>query len=156
MGIAARILDSRLHDEIREKKGLTYSVFTYNAPDQVYKDMSRFLTVFTAHPDKAVNAALTARKAMEKFAKEGPTDEEMDTVRKQLKNQISESIKKNSYWASVLADLDYHKTKLSDVKSLLEDYTTYTKEDVHNALKKYIIEERRFQTVVIPVKPEGK
>jgi len=151
--IAAEILDARMRVEIREKRGLTYSSFSFTNESKEYPGTSYFATYFTADPDKAEQVAKLVREITEKLAKEGPTAEEMETAHKQFRNSIEQSQKKPGYWASVLADLDYHGTKLSDVKEALEKYTTYTREDLLESLQKHITDSRLIQVIALPKKP---
>jgi predicted Zn-dependent peptidase len=87
---------------------------------------------------------------METFAKEGPTDAEMETVHKQMKNKLEVDLKEPSFWVNTLSDMDYRGTKLSDVKRLLEQMTSYTKDDLMKVMKKYIRDENRIQVIATP------
>ncbi|HYG78695.1 MAG TPA: insulinase family protein [Planctomycetota bacterium] len=154
--IASQILSARLREEIREKRSLTYSISCHASPARVYEGTGMFSAFFTADPDKAAEAMKIAREVMEKFAIEGPTDEEMETVRKQFKNQLETTLKEPSYWVGVLGDLNYRGTKLQDVKEVQEKMLSYTKEDVKSVLKKYVKEEHRMQVIALPKKKDAK
>ena len=52
----------------------------------------------------------------------------------------------------MLGDLDYHGTKLSDVKEVQEKMLSYTKEEMMEVLKKYFCDERRLQVIALPAK----
>ncbi|HYF48315.1 MAG TPA: pitrilysin family protein [Planctomycetota bacterium] len=148
--LGAQVLSARLREEIREKRALTYSIVCGANPSRVYDGTGLIAAHFTADPAKADEAAKLTREIMEKFAKEGPTEEEMVTVRKQFKNILETQMKEPSYWVGVLADMDYRGTKLSDVKELQEKMQSYTKEDVLEAFKKYVTEENRIQVIGRP------
>ncbi len=150
--LAAQILTSRLHQEIREKRSLTYSIGCMAQPGRVYEGSGVFASYFTADPAKAAEAARLTREMMEKFAEEGPTEDEMATVRKQIKNQLETTLKEPSFWAGVLSDLDYRGTKLSDVKEVMEKMTTYTREEMMKVVKKYVNEKSRIQVIALPKK----
>ena len=148
--IAAEILSTRLRKEIRERRGLTYSPFCIARPAKAYAGMGQFVALLTADPETAAETAELTRSVMADFATEGPTEDEMDVVRKQFANRIETSQKEPRYWASILADLDYHGTKLSDVKEAREKYTTYTRYDLLEVLGKYVTGERRIQVIALP------
>ncbi|MDP6114263.1 MAG: insulinase family protein [Planctomycetota bacterium] len=150
--IASQILSSRLRKEIREDRGLTYSTACFSRPSKEYEGTSFIGCYFTADPEKATAAAAIARSVIEQFANEGPTVEEMATVRKQFKNIIEQSQKNPSYWASVLSDLEYHHTEIEDVKEALQRYTSYTKADIMDAMKKFIVAKERFEVIALPKK----
>ena len=153
--IAARILSMRLREEIRVKRGLSYSPYCGSRAAQTFPGAGLFFAYMTLDPAKADEMAAITREVIEQFAKEGPTEEELSTVRLQFANSIETSQKKPGYWASVLADLDYHGTVLADVKEAMEKYTTYTRDDMMDVMARYITEERRLRITVLPVAPPG-
>jgi zinc protease len=148
--IAAQVLQPRLRDEIREKRGLTYSVWASSSAARSYPGTGFFSAYSLADPQKAPETLRLSRELMEKFAHTGPTEEEMATVRKQLTNELEVQLKEPGYWSGVLGDLDYHGTKLSDVKEVLTKMTSYTADEVRSALKKYVKDERRIEVVATP------
>ena len=153
--IGAMILNSRLREEIREKRGLTYTISAAASAARAYPGTGLLAAYFTADPQKAGEAADLVRRLAERFAAEGPTAEEMDNTRKQLRNMLETQLKEPSYWVDVLSDLDYRGTKLSDVKEVLERMIGYSQDDVRGALKKFVKEERRLQVIALP-KPGAK
>ena len=151
MHIASRILERRVREEIRENRGLTYSTSTYVHASKVYEAMSALYVQFTTDPDKAAEAVQLARRVVETFAAEGPTDAEMRTVRKQLHHTVNTMLKEPRFWVNLLADLDYHHTKLEDVEGLLDTLLAYSKEEVATAVKQ-TVQAARFASVVgLPV-----
>ena len=150
--LAGELLSTRLREEIREKRSLAYSPACISQPSKSYKGMGFIAAYFQADPEKAGQAASISEELIEKFAKEGPTDAELDAVRKQFKNSLETQLKEPSYWASVLADLDYRGTKLSDVKEVVEKFSTYSKDEILEVLKRYITPERHIQVITVPTK----
>ncbi len=150
--MAQRILQARLRDEIREKRGLTYSTGCFNVPGRFYKDTGFLGIVFSADPEKADEAAKLARKIVEDFATGGPTEEELQTSRKQFKVELEKSQQEPSYWLGVLTDLDYRKRKLQDEKEDIEAMSTYALKDLMRVLKKYIRDENYMEVIASPKK----
>jgi zinc protease len=148
--VAAEILTARLREQIRESRGLTYSIFCYAQAARTFPGTGLLTIVFTADPDKAPEAAAIARDVVLQFAQEGPTDTEMQTVRRQFRNLIEQSQQEPTYWAEVLADADYRGTRIPDVKQALGAYTSYTREDVMDALGRAVTEQRRLQVLALP------
>jgi len=116
MQIASLILERRVLRAVREERGLTYSTTVYAQSSKVYPVTSALHVEFTADPDKVAEAAALAKAVVERFAAEGPRDEEMDTVRKQLQNILGTTYKEPRFWVDVLSDLEYHGTKLEDLE----------------------------------------
>jgi zinc protease len=151
--LAAQILSSRLLDEIREKQGLTYSIYCRANPGRAYPGTGLFFARFNADPEKVVDAENLTEAVMLRFTSEGPTEQELDTVRKQMRNELETLLKTPGYWVGVLADLEYQQTKLSDVKEVLPKILSYTQKDVTNVLKKYIRPEARMRVIAKPQTP---
>jgi zinc protease len=154
--LMAQILETRMREEIREKRGLTYSTATYVRPARVYPAMSALYVQFTADPDKVEEAVRIARSVVETFAAEGPTDAEMQTVRQQMKNTIETMLQEPRFWVSLLADLDYHGTHLKDVQGLLDKVLAFTKTDVAQAVQQTVRPERFGVVIGQPKVPTNK
>jgi zinc protease len=140
--LAARILERRMREEIREKHGLTYSTATYARPAKDYPAMSALYIQFTTDPDKTREAVQLARAVVETFATEGPTDDEMETVRRQMRHMVESMLQEPPFWVNLLSDLDYHDTNLEDVHGLLDKLMAYTKDDITMAIKQTVQPER--------------
>ena len=152
MFMAARILERRIRREIREDRGLTYSAGTYVHPSRVYPAMSALYVDFTADPDKVAEAVLIAQKTVEEFAAAGPTDEEVETVRKQLRNSLETMMKEPQFWTYILADMEYHGTRLEDIVGLVDKLTAFSKADIAAQVRKVVVPER-FALIIAKPKP---
>jgi len=150
--IASQILTARLREEIREKRALTYSIACMAQPARTYHGAGVFGAFFTADPEKVEEAAKITREVMEKFAQEGPSDAEMDTIRKQFKNTLETQMKEPSYWVQTLSDLDFRPTNLADVKEVQQKMLGYTKEEVQEICKKYFTADRKLHVIALPEK----
>ncbi len=76
---------SRLFQEVREKRGLCYTVYSYIAD---HADAG-LLGVYTAtNPDQEAAALDTVRRVVYELADRGPASEELDRVREQVKANL--------------------------------------------------------------------
>jgi zinc protease len=150
--IASRILERRIRQALREDRGLTYSSFIHAQPSKVYPDTSALFVEFTTDPEKAAEAVALVKSAVELFAAQGPTDAEMDTVRKQLQNNLETMYKEPRFWVEVLADLEYHGTRLTDLEGAIEKFLAFSKDEVAAELRKTVVPER-FAIIVARPKP---
>ena len=153
MFIASRILERRVRQELREDRGLTYSSSLYAQPSKAYPDTSALYVEFTTDPEKATEAVDLVKSVVERFAAEGPTDAEMDTVRKQLQNNLETMYKEPRFWVDVLADLEYHGTKLADLEGAIEKFLAFSKEDVTAEMRKTVVPERFAMIIARPKAP---
>jgi zinc protease len=150
LDVAAQILSSRMQTEIREKRGLTYSVSARSSAATSYPETGFFGTVFSADPEKVAEAATVAREMMLDFAKNGPTQAEMQTVRNQMKNILETQQKEPSYWVRVLSEMDQRGIRLEDVKNLVPQITGYSREDIVAVVNKYVKPAGQIEVVALP------
>lgn len=155
LDMAAAILQQRLFNDLREDRGLVYSVGVNAVPGRIYAGTGQFAVSFTTDPEKALEAATLAQAAAERLAKEGPSEEELDTVRRQFAHEIETSRREPMYWATILSTLDYYGTRLHDVKTAPTAIMAYTADDIRQGLQKYMTQERRLRVVSAPVPEPG-
>jgi zinc protease len=151
--LIARILEGRLREEVREKHGLTYSVSVFARPNKTYPNLSALYVALTADPNNVSKAIQVTRSVVETFAAEGPTIEEVKTVRKQLKNSIESMLEQPRFWVRLLDDLEYHGAHLEDVASLLDDVLAFSQADIAAEAKKVISPKRFIQVIGQPKNP---
>ncbi|QSI33076.1 insulinase family protein [Variovorax sp. RKNM96] len=72
---------SRLTNEVREKRGLTYSIYSGFAPGL---DAGAFRVGFQTRPDQAEEAVKMSREVLAKFVAEGPTESELKAAKDNL------------------------------------------------------------------------
>lgn len=72
---------SRLYAEVREKRGLAYSVYSYFAPRS---QAGPFVIGLQTRKDQADQALAVVRETLERFVREGPTDGELAAARANL------------------------------------------------------------------------
>ena len=148
--LAGKIAATRLFKEIREKRNLTYSIFSTYAPSRPLRQSSKFYIYFTAQVDKAEQAAKEARAVVLKLRDEGVTNEELDKVRKQMKNILDQELVKPSFWVNNLGSLDIEGDTLLRYKTLQEDYAAVTAEQIQDLMKRCFKQEKTFQVITIP------
>jgi zinc protease len=150
MYLASQILERRVRQEVREQRGLTYSTATYTRPSKNYPAMSALYVEFTTDPDKVDAAAAVAKAVVEQFAAEGPTDAEVDTVRKQIRNSMETTMKEPGFWVELLATLEYYHTRLEDVDGLIDKLTAFSREEITAEIRKAVIPERFAMVIARP------
>jgi zinc protease len=155
MLIASRILERRVLRAVRQEHGLTYSTTVYAQSSKVYPDTSALHVEFTADPDKVAEAAALAKAVVERFAAEGPSNQEMETVRKQLQNVLGTMHKEPRFWVDVLSDLEFHGTKLEDLEGAIETYLAFSKEEVAAEMRKTIVPEGFAMVLARPKAPSA-
>jgi zinc protease len=148
--LAERILVQRLHREVRDRQGLTYSAECSYSPSKAYPAASILATAFYTAPDRVEEAARTSRQLVERFAAIGPTSDELESTRRFITNRFTELQGKPQYWSRILCDLGYRGLTLGDLRQSLPDYLSFTRSDVRDALHRYVTESGRLQVVCRP------
>jgi zinc protease len=150
---ATRVLERRMRQEIREERGLTYSTGVYARSNKVYPLMSALFVEFTTAPEKMDDAIQAARSVVETLAVNGPTAEEVATVQKQLQNSLETTLKEPGFWVGLLADLEYHHTRLVDVEDLIDKLLALSQADIAAEIKQTVVAERFTMIVGRPKAP---
>jgi predicted Zn-dependent peptidase len=76
---------SRLFQEIREKRGLAYAVYSYHAQ---YQDTGQFTVYAGTRPDNAAAVIRLIRDEVDNICTSGITVDELDRVRESIKGQM--------------------------------------------------------------------
>ncbi len=151
--IASQILSSRLIKEIREERQLVYSIGASNRPSSAYKDAGLFFAAAPTTPEKAGELASSVLAIFGEFGRKGPSEEEMQTARKQIANDLDKRRKEPSYWVNVLGTLDFQGRSLKDIQEDAEAYEKATAEEVREAFERYHKPDRMIRLEVEPVAP---
>ncbi|MDN0053363.1 insulinase family protein [Bacteroides caecigallinarum] len=100
--MSAQIISTRLLNEVREKEGAVYSIYTQGSQDRLSEVSVTYQTIFQVKPEKKDRALEIIRSEFEKLAKETPV-EELDKVKEFMVKQYAENEHTNSYWCSMIA-----------------------------------------------------
>lgn len=100
--MSAQIISTRLLNEVREKEGAVYSIYTQGSQERLSEMSVTYQTIFQVKPEKKDRALEIIRSEFEKLAKETPV-EELDKVKEFMVKQITGDEQTNSYWCSMMA-----------------------------------------------------
>jgi zinc protease len=155
--MAARILTTRMIRSIREERQLVYSIRAVSQPASEYPGFGRFVAQAPTGPAKAPALAAALEELYAAFAKDGPTPVELAVARKQMANQLAESMKDPGFWTQRLAVLAYRGLSLAEIVEAPARYQSLTAEEIGEAFGRYYRPEARFRFVVSadPAAPDG-
>jgi len=151
--MASRVLTSRFIKQIREEEQLVYSIGAQNQPSRTLPGFGMFFAAAPTEPGKVPALASRLDEMYGEFAKNGPTDEEMDVARKQMANQFDEQMKEPGFWGTMTSDMDYRARSLDDVMSGPAFYEAMTAADVKDAFVKYYTDTSKLRVIVQPDAP---
>ncbi|MBM6882308.1 M16 family metallopeptidase [Bacteroides caecigallinarum] len=148
--MSAQIISTRLLNEVREKEGAVYSIFTQGSQDRLSEVSVAYQTIFQVKPEKKDRALEIIRSEFEKLAKETPV-EELDKVKEFMVKQYAENEHTNSYWCSMMAG---NELKPSEVFAQAEKVIlSVTPEELSEYVGK-VMEQNNYRVLVMM--PENK
>lgn len=150
LDLASRILTNRLLEEVRERRGLVYSIRAHASSNTPYHGNGRFRVSFVVDPLKAEEAANIVEHLVDELILDGPTPEELATAREQALVNFRSGSRTSAFWLDVLSDLDYMGGDLRWVKNYSADLRQYTREDVVAVLRKYVRNDRYIRVIGVP------
>lgn len=120
-------MSSRLFQEIREKRGLCYSVYTSGS---CYQDTGNF-TIYTASNKETEQQALSAiRDVVDCFLQEGITAEELNRVREMSKASVLMGMESNTAHMNHMARSVLSGIPILTPDQIISAYDAVTPEDV--------------------------
>ncbi|HMO25686.1 MAG TPA: insulinase family protein, partial [Tepidisphaeraceae bacterium] len=153
MNLAALVVSDRMNKRIREKEQLVYSIGAAHSAGRVMPGQGFIFAAAPTDPDKADTLADTVLEMFQHFADEGPTDDEMDMVRKQIATQLREQLQQPGFWAGQLADFTYRKRDLANLRDLPDAYQQISPETIREVASKYIRASDAIRIVIVPKPP---
>lgn len=141
---------SRLFKEVREKRGLSYSAYSYFSPMRVEGPFISGLQTRTDQTDEAITVLM---ENMQNFIKEGPTEAELEASKKNITGGFPMRIDSNSKILGYLAMIGFYGMPLDYLNTFNEKINAVTVADIKAAFKKRLQPEN-FVTVKVGPKPE--
>ena len=152
LGMAARILSTRMVTEVREKEQLVYSIGASSRGATTFPGFGVFSASAPTQPAKTQLLVDKLAAMYAEFAKNGPTEEELDIAKKQMANTFEEQLKEPAYWSGRIDQMTYQGTNLDDVVKEPEAYQSMTAKQVKDVFAKYYAPAN---AIVVVVKPEN-
>ena len=138
-------LTSRLFQEVRNKKGLAYSVYSSFMP---YKEQGPFLISLQSRNEKAGEAIRIIQDTLSKFIQEGPSNEELASAKRNLIGKFNVNLASNSAIADALSTLAFYELPLDYFDNYAKKIQQVTVEQIIQAMKKHLYV-NQLSTVII-------
>ena len=120
-------MSSRLFQEVREKRGLCYSVYSYGA---CHEDVGLF-AVYTALGKELEGEALrTVMDVLRTFRQDGPTEEELNLAREQSKSSVLMGMESTTARMNHMARSTLYQDHIMTQEEIVAAYDAVTREDV--------------------------
>lgn len=138
---------SRLTEEVRQKRGLAYSTYSYFSP------MLRegpFVIGMQTKADQAHDALEVVRKTLADFVAQGPTAKELAAAKKNVIGGFPMRIDSNRKIHGYLALIGFYRLPLTYLDDFVKNVERVTVEDVRKAFQRRVHPERMVTVVVGP------
>ncbi|MBF4807076.1 MAG: insulinase family protein, partial [Pseudoleptotrichia goodfellowii] len=125
-------MSSRLFQEIREKKGLAYSVYTYN---QYYREGGVVTTYIGTNIESYKEAIDITLKEFSKMRKEGITETELQKAKNKYLSKIAFSMENPRSRMSILGNYFVRRGEIIDIDKMKKEIHEVKSENINEFLK---------------------
>ena len=136
---------SRLVEEVRSKRGLSYSVYSYFSP---YRNAGPFILGLQTRTDQADEAIEVCMNVLNDYISNGPTEEELQLSKQNIINGFPLRIDSNRDILGYLSVIGYYDLPLTYLNDFTKKIESITLDDVKKAFRKNLHPES-FITVVV-------
>ncbi len=140
---------SRLTEQVREKRGLSYSVYSYFSPGL---HAGAFTVGLQTRPDQAVQAVAVAQEVVQTFVSEGPTEAELQAAKSNLVGGFALRIDSNRKLLDNVANIAWNRLPLNYLDVWTQQVERVTVDDVRRAMAR-VLQPERMVTVVVGAQP---
>lgn len=136
---------SRLTNEVREKRGLSYSVGSGFSPGL---DAGAFVVGLQTRPDQAAEAVKVSRDVIQRFVADGPTEEELRAAKDNLIGGFALRIDGNRKLLGNVANIAWNDLPLDYLDHWTDRVEALTSKDIREAFQR-MLQPDRMVTVIV-------
>ncbi len=149
-------LTSRISDEIREKRGLAYSAYSFFSP---MREAGPYLMGLQTRNDQSNNAIDVMFATLQAFIDEGVTADELEAAKRNITGGFSLRIASNSKILGFLGNIGFYNLPLDYLDTYNDRINAVTIEQIKDAFKRRVHPDKMITVTVgapAPAKPKGK
>ena len=143
---------SRLTEEVREKRGLVYSVYSYFMP---MAELGQFQIGLQTKRDQADAALGLVRETLDKFIKDGVTEAELKAAKQNIVGGFPMRIDSNGKILDYLSLIGFYQLPLTYLDDFNQNISKVTTAQIKDAFSRRI-NPNNMVTVVVGGDTEGK
>lgn len=136
---------SRLNEEVRQRRGLSYSVYSYFAPGL---HAGPFTVGLQTRPDQAAQAVQVSRDVVRRFVAEGPTEAELKAAKDFMIGGFALRLDSNRKLLDNLANIAWYDLPLDYLDTWTKQVEKVTAADVRAAFARKLQPDRMVTVVV--------
>ncbi len=139
---------SRLYEEIREKRGLSYGAYSYFTPR---REAGPFTASLQTRGGQEEQALQVMRETIRSFIEQGPTPEELEAAKKNISGGFPLRLDSNSNVLGYIAMIAFYGLPLDYLDTFVEKVNAVKLEQVQEAFRRRVQPERFVTVMVGPV-----
>ncbi len=128
-------LVSQLSDELREKRGLTYGVYSYFRP---MHQKGPYQFALQTRNEKAQEALTVLQETLKKFITNGPTEAELTAAKQNITGGFALRVDSNSKIADYLAMIGFYDLPLDYLDNFNDKVNAVTLADIKQAFERRV------------------
>jgi len=128
-------LVSILSEEIREKRGLSYSSYSYFSPMRV---QGPFVMGLQTRNDQAQQALQVMKQVLQDFVKNGPTEQQLTAAKQNLTGGFALRIESNKKIVNYLSMIGFYDLPLDYLDRFIDNINQVTKEQIKQSFQRRI------------------
>lgn len=144
-------MSSRLFQEVREKKGLVYSIYSYNS---LYSETGLFAIYAGTRPSKTEQVIKLIKREINRILGDGITSDELHRSKNHIKGELVLGLESTSHRMSRLGKAELSDGELLSLDELVERIDGVTVEDVNRIAREIFIPQKMVLAVIGPFKTE--
>lgn len=138
-------LVSMLSKELREKRGLTYGVYSYFRPMQ---QLGPYQMALQTRNDKAEEALTVLRDTLENFIEKGPSEEQLVAAKQNITGGFALRVDSNSKIADYLAMIGFYNLPLDYLDSFNDNVNAVTVAEIKSAFERRLNADKMLTVLV--------
>ena len=136
---------SLLMDEVREKRGLSYSVYSYFSP---MRDRGPFMMGAQTQNAKRDETLQVMDETLRRFIEQGPTEKELTAAKQNITGGFPLKIASNSKIVEYIAMLGFYDLPLDYLDTLVDKVNAVTRAQIRDAFQRRIYPDRMVTVMV--------
>jgi predicted Zn-dependent peptidase len=143
-GVLGGGMASRLFQEIREKRGLAYAVYSYSA---LYQDTGEFAVYAGTRPSNAEEVVALIRDELDRVASEGVTPDELDRVRQAATGHLVLGMESTRNRMQRLGKNEVTGGEILSADEIMERFNAVTMDDVRRVSAEVLSAEKALAVI---------
>lgn len=145
--------NSRFTEEVREKRGLSYSVYSFFAP---FQQAGAFTIGLQTRKDQAAAALEVVRDTLRRFVDDGPSEKELEGAKQNIIGGFALRVDSNRKILDYLAVIGFYRLPLDYLEQFPERVAEVSVAQIHDAFRRRIDPDRLVTVVVGASEPAAR